>query len=39
MDKLCCYHASLCPENKNFICTRAISPKMVMDKIKENNLI
>ena len=39
MDKLCCYHSSFCPENKNFICTRAISPRMVMDKIKENNLI
>lgn len=38
-DKFCCYHMSLCPENKNFICTRAISPKMVLDKMKENNLI
>jgi autotransporter strand-loop-strand O-heptosyltransferase len=39
MDKLCCYHSSFCPENKNFICTRAISPKMVIEKIKENNLL
>lgn len=38
-DKLCCYHASLCPENKNFECSRKISPKMVLNKIKENNLI
>jgi len=38
-DKLCCYHASLCPENKNFECSRKISPKMVLNKIIENNLI
>jgi len=38
-DKFCVYHSSFCAENKNFICTRAISPKMVMDAIKENNLI
>lgn len=38
-DKLCCYHSSFCPENKNFICTRSISPKMVLDNMKENNLI
>jgi len=38
-DKLCCYHASFCPENKNFECSRKISPKMVMNKIIENNLI
>ena len=38
-DKFCCYHLTLCPENKNFICTRAISPKLVLDKMKENNLI
>jgi autotransporter strand-loop-strand O-heptosyltransferase len=38
-DKLCCYHATLCPENKNFECSRKISPKMVLDKIKENGLI
>jgi autotransporter strand-loop-strand O-heptosyltransferase len=39
MDKLCCYHSSFCPEDKNFICTRAISPRMVINKIKEHNLI
>jgi autotransporter strand-loop-strand O-heptosyltransferase len=38
-DKFCCYHVTLCPSNKNFICTRAISPRMVLDAIKENNLI
>jgi hypothetical protein len=38
-DKFCCYHSTFCPENKNFICTRAISPKMVMTAIKQNNLI
>ena len=38
-DKLCCYHATLCPENKNFECSRKISPKMVLEKIKENGLI
>ena len=38
-DKLCCYHGSFCPENKNFECSRKISPKMVIEKLKENNLI
>ena len=38
-DKLCCYHESFCPENKNFECSRKISPKMVLEKILENNLI
>ncbi len=38
-DKLVCYHNSFCPENKNFECSRKISPKMVMNKIIENNLI
>jgi ADP-heptose:LPS heptosyltransferase len=38
-DKLCCYHVTLCPENKNFECSRKISPKMVLDKIRENKLI
>jgi hypothetical protein len=38
-DKLCCYHVTLCPENKNFECSRKISPKMVLDKIRENELI
>ena len=26
-------------ENKNFECSRKISPKMVIEKLKENNLI
>jgi hypothetical protein len=39
MDKLCCYHNTYCPTGKNFVCTRAISPKMVIEKIKENNLL
>jgi len=38
-DKLCCYHSSFCPENKNFECSRKISPKMVLLKILENKLI
>jgi len=38
-DKLCCYHGSFCPENKNFECSRKISPKMVIEKLKQNNLI
>jgi len=36
---LCCYHNTYCPTGKNFVCTRAISPKMVIEKIKENNLL
>jgi autotransporter strand-loop-strand O-heptosyltransferase len=28
-----------CPERKNFICTRSITPKTVWSKIKENNLL
>jgi ADP-heptose:LPS heptosyltransferase len=39
VDKLSCYHGSFCPENKNFECSRKISPKMVIEKLKENNLI
>lgn len=38
-DKLCCHHYNFCPTNKNFECTRKISPKMVIDKLIENNLI
>jgi autotransporter strand-loop-strand O-heptosyltransferase len=38
-DKLVCFHWSWCPEDKNFECSRKISPKMVMTKIKENNLV
>jgi autotransporter strand-loop-strand O-heptosyltransferase len=38
-DKLCCYHATFCPENKNFECSRKISPKMVIESIEANNLI
>ena len=38
-DKLVCYHNSFCPENKNFECSRKISPKIAINKIIENNLI
>jgi hypothetical protein len=38
-DKLVCYHWSFCPEGNRFECSRKISPKMVLTKIKENNLI
>jgi len=38
-DKLCCHHVDFCPTNKNFECTRKISPKMVIEKMIENNLI
>jgi hypothetical protein len=38
-DKLCCFHMSFCPENKKFECGRKISPKMVINKIIENNLV
>lgn len=38
-DKFCCYHFMFCPSEKNFICTRSISPKMVMDQIKERGLV
>jgi len=37
--KFACFHLSFCPENKNFECTRKISPSHVIDIIKENNLI
>jgi ADP-heptose:LPS heptosyltransferase len=39
VDKFCCFHESFCPENKNFICTRSISPKMVLDEIKNSELL
>jgi autotransporter strand-loop-strand O-heptosyltransferase len=38
-DKFTVFAKTLCPENKNWECSRKISPKMVIDKIKENNLI
>jgi autotransporter strand-loop-strand O-heptosyltransferase len=38
-DKFTVFEKTLCPENKNWECSRKISPKMVIDKIKENNLI
>jgi hypothetical protein len=38
-DKLCCFHETFCPENRNFECSRKISPKMVIEKIIENNLV
>jgi ADP-heptose:LPS heptosyltransferase len=39
MDKFACYHASLCPENKGFECTRKISPGYVFERIQEEGLI
>ena len=38
-DKFSFFKNSFCPENKNWICSRSISPKSVIDKIKENNLL
>jgi autotransporter strand-loop-strand O-heptosyltransferase len=38
-DKFGCFHLSFCPENKNFECTRKISPQFVIDRIKEEGLI
>jgi autotransporter strand-loop-strand O-heptosyltransferase len=38
-DKFSFFKNNLCPENKNWVCSRSISPKMVLDKIKEHNLI
>lgn len=35
-DKLACFHSSFCPENKNFECTRKISPSGVFQKIKKH---
>lgn len=37
--KFACFHASLCPESKNFECTRKISPSMVIEKMQEAGLI
>ena len=34
-DKLACFHSSFCPADKNFECTRKISPSGVFDKIKK----
>lgn len=34
-DKFSYFKNTFCPENKNWICSRSISPKMVIDKIKE----
>lgn len=39
MNKFACFHSSLCPENKNFECTRKISPTMVIDRMHEAGLI
>jgi ADP-heptose:LPS heptosyltransferase len=38
-DKFSYFKNDFCPENKNWICSRSISPKMVLDKIKEAQLI
>ena len=37
--KFACFHSSLCPENKNFECTRKISPNLVIDRMYEAGLI
>jgi ADP-heptose:LPS heptosyltransferase len=37
--KFACFHGSFCPENKNFECTRKISPAYVIDRIKQENLV
>jgi len=39
MNKFACFHASFCPENKNFECTRKISPSLVIQKMEEEGLI
>ena len=38
-NKFACFHASFCPENKNFECTRKISPSYVLEEIQKNGLI
>lgn len=37
--KFGCFHYSLCPENKNFECTRKISPQEVINSMELNNLL
>ena len=37
--KFACFHSSLCPENKNFECTRKISPSSVIQRMEEEKLI
>jgi autotransporter strand-loop-strand O-heptosyltransferase len=37
--KFACFHGSFCPENKNFECTRKISPNFVIHRIKQENLV
>jgi ADP-heptose:LPS heptosyltransferase len=39
MNKFACFHASFCPENKNFECTRKISPSYVLAEMQKNGLI
>lgn len=38
-DKFVCRKTLFCPENKNFICSRSISPKMVIEKIKSELIL
>ena len=38
-NKFACFHASFCPENKNFECTRKISPSYVLERIQKAGLI
>jgi ADP-heptose:LPS heptosyltransferase len=37
--KFGCFHDTFCPENKNFECTRKISPNYVWDKMIESGLV
>lgn len=39
MNKFACFHASFCPEEKNFECTRKISPSYVIQRMEEEKLI
>lgn len=38
-DKFVFRNPPFCPENKNFTCSRSISPKMVMDEIKKHLIL
>jgi ADP-heptose:LPS heptosyltransferase len=38
-DKFSFFKNHFCPENKNWICSRSISPKKVLDEMKKHNLI
>ena len=38
-DKFVVFHTKICPENKNWECSRKISPKMVIEKMKNESII